>query len=289
MTKNTKIVLITLLSLIVCMLMGLLICVTVFNYNGGVIFGTGNYKLVKSEEYVVENINNIDFTTITADIEFYDSKDDKIIIEQYSNSKKDNISEFSASINGSTLKIIEAKHDNRVFIFSFNFTSNNYKIYLPNSYRESLNIESTSGDINIKNNNMTMKDVVIKTISGDINISANITANKVSIETISGDVVSSLLDASIKVKTTSGDIELKDIIGNININSISGDVEINSFDIIGDSNIKTISGDVEVKRINGSVEYKTNTISGDIRVPSSSDSYTSVLEIDTKSGDITVK
>ena len=109
---------------------------------------------------------------------------------------------------------------------------------------------TSSGDISSKMDIAIGKTFKAATSSGDVCI-PNITAQDVSIECSSGDV---LLDkvstelgeaaGDIAIKTTSGDIEADQLTGTVNIATSSGEIAVRQ--MTGDADLRTASGSIGV-------------------------------------------
>ncbi len=95
------------------------------------------------------------------------------------------------------------------------------KLYIPNSYKHSINIKSTSGTLDIKGGNL--EELQLSTISGDLKIE-DLRANRHILKTISGSISLSNTEGSIEAFSTSGDIAIdsSSIGNNISINTTSG-------------------------------------------------------------------
>lgn len=149
-------------------------------------------------------------------------------------------------------------------------------LYLPNSYRQSIAIQSTSGDIHIKSGHLA--DLQLSTISGNLNIAA-LRAKSHRLKTISGCISLSNIEGTIDATSTSGDItiEASAIDNKIHINTTSGNSIIklpSGSGILLDG--MTITGKLvqPLKRANpawGKTEYRTDeiclrSISGDLQL-----------------------
>ena len=125
-----------------------------------------------------------------------------------------------------------------------------------------VNINVTSGDINLKN----ALDTKIKSTSGDIEL---------------GEV------SNLNIHTTSGDVNIKKVNTKVNIELTSGDITINEVNLSKDSSIKAVSGDVTIDKTND-IYVESHTTSGDEDVSNSNRKATTELKIKTTSGDIEV-
>lgn len=138
-------------------------------------------------------------------------------------------------------------------------------IYVPQDYSKNLTIESSSGDISIKDS-INLDKVVIKTKSGDMNIY-------------------NLKAVSLEACAASGDFEGKDItVETVSVNASSGDVNIE--DLNGDLSGVVSSGDINVANSEFNYNIDLTVSSGDAKVtiPKSSEFY---IDAAASSGEIT--
>ncbi|MDV4152008.1 DUF4097 family beta strand repeat-containing protein [Clostridium sp. AL.422] len=169
-------------------------------------------------------------------------------------------------------------------LLSVNSTSGD--INLKNSEDGSIMAESTSGEITVAD--MSTSEMNIKTTSGDINIK-NSERGSIMAESTSGDIiVSDTSPYELYLKTTSGDIETNFVkVNDIAVlESNSGDIEIDKSDATS-FNVKTKSGDVK-GRILSSKKFITETNSGKVKIPDS-DPSAGICDITTSSGSIEIE
>lgn len=183
--------------------------------------------------------------------------------------------------------------------FGFCYYANKVTIYVPESFTKSLDLFSTSGDINILNN-LNSDNHTIKTTSGDIDInnirgsSIKSTSGEITIHegkdinalTTSGDITIFKAENSLDINSTSGEIEIKNLTGFITSSSTSGDITINDFTITNNSSINSRSGEVMI-RLQNEARITAKTTSGDKDIKNTDGEYS--LDLSTTSGDIVVK
>ncbi|MBP0969066.1 MAG: DUF4097 family beta strand repeat protein [Oscillospiraceae bacterium] len=178
------------------------------------------------------------------------------------------------------------------------------EIRLPAADRASLEIKTTSGDIEVSSGLM-FDDVRLTSYSGDISTETHVryklkcgtTAGElymgntfpdiVEANTTSGDIKGmGMRGTEMDLQSVSGDIELTDIIASesLAIKSTSGDIIFSGCDA-SVIYIKSTSGDIEGSLLSGKT-FTAKTTSGSIDVPASSGTQT--CEIRTVSGDIRV-
>jgi len=269
-SKTSTYILVFLLSIFVV----LLSVVMYFGIKNGN-FKTEKSKLLLSETYAINDVENIDITSTSSDVKILKSEDDNIYVKIYS-SKKDKV---SSELDGSTLNIVSKSKSTFCF---FCFTSNKrIEISIPEYYSGKINVDTKSGDTTA----VSLEDasINISAKSGDVKLN---TIKNVKIHLTSGDVEIKN-SQNTNIKATSGDIELGSVTGKLTINVTSGDIEIDTFDIKADSSIKATSGDVSIDNVSNAY-IETKVTSGDVKVNGSDRNALYELKIKVTSGDIEV-
>lgn len=272
--------------------------------NGG--FEFGNFDtLIKEEKYDLKEIKDLKFSFVSSDVKFLVSEDDQLRVVQYGNKKS---KEFIDNVSSNSIEISDDTKMNFIF-FNFQYGSR-YEIYLPSSYSNNLDIRTVSGEINLDDFKLNLKDFNIKTTSGDISIDSIIESKDTQIKSVSGEIrINELTNSDSIIKTTSGNInidklkskditmssisgelELGNIEGILDLNTTSGDISINNFKMLDSSDISTISGEVRIGMdADNNCIVTTHSLSGDSDIRTNkfgSKQYD--LNIKTTSGDIRV-
>ena len=292
MSSALNIVKIVLLSIIALALVVLLIVLL----NGKIkINGIDLYEKTELvyENVFTEEISNLDIITTNNDVKIEEKDIENIEVKIYD--RKD--AKPTASVKDNTL-YIENKDEVRIG-FSFGINGNSrIEITVPKGTTYNLKIEGTSSDVDSLIN---LENVNIETKSGDINIkdSINTTINttsgdvivgntdKLEITTTSGDIKTGSVKKSIYAKATSGDFLLGDINGKLTLNTTSGDIKINKVNLTNNSTIKVTSGDVVIGETND-IYVDAHVVSGDVKVNTNNRKSDYELKINTTSGDIIV-
>ena len=165
----------------------------------------------------------------------------------------------------------------------------NVKAILP----EELNIHTMSGDIKVEaQDEKASGQITASTMSGDIEFSGN--AACVMMSSMSGDVKARGNYQKVEIKSTSGDAELNGAADKVLINSVSGDVTADMRNTnVSDIQARTTSGDVEVELAPGtdSVHPIMSTVSGSTSCRFADSGSGAKLQIVAKSvsGDVKIK
>ena len=163
-------------------------------------------------------------------------------------------------------------------------------VEIPDKYWQSIKITTSSGDINVSDF-FNFYEYSINTSSGDI-IITDMNAANMNIKSSSGDVCikDSYIMYQLGIKTTSGETKLSKVdTSNIEINSNSGDVELYKTDAV-EYKVETSSGDISGKlRDDAAYKFKVESLCGDISVPLSEKEGETLFSAVTTSGDIKIE
>lgn len=270
--KQSKLILISILSGIFLLLCGVLIWgITGLNIrvNGSkqnipaAVYK--DYKKVLEVEVPAERIEllTLFFDKNSNDIYFYKSDSEQILIEEYVNwelSEKEKTKVFEG--NG-MLTLDSPRRDTGIINFGVNNKSGYVNVYLPESYQGDLTAAALSGDIDADIDFILGKNAafVASTTSGEI-LLLKVEAETVDISSVSGDVDADIITGKTDISTTSGEVDVTAITGDCNVSTVSGDITINS--VTGKADFSTTSGDVKAENLSG--DGKGSTVSGDIRM-----------------------
>ncbi|WP_017728664.1 DUF4097 family beta strand repeat-containing protein [Halalkalibacterium ligniniphilum] len=153
----------------------------------------------------------------------------------------------------------------RFFSFLFFRADPKVVVSIPESYQETLELRSVSGDIYI-NGNDRLKTLTIKTVSGDV-LGERFFAEQLDFSSTSGDLfLNDVQTTNGKMDSTSGDVVVKTYQGNLMSKSVSGDILVTYQGENGDGRFETVSGDVRLTYPEPNFTLSTQTISGDILI-----------------------
>lgn len=269
-----------------------------------IIVGLGRAFYLKSTEevktYVIEeSFNNINIDVTTDDINIYLSDENKIVcIENKKVSLESKVVSDTLFIN---------RIDNRKFYdLSINFNSFKIDLYLSYETMQSLNIECSTGNINIQNG-FTFTNVDISSSTGSININSNVTDNlfldndtgnikisncdkmgNIDIDTDTGNISLSNVNANkLEIETDTGDTRLTNTIlkEDLNIEGSTGSVYFDGFDA-ANIYIELSTGDVK-GTILSSKFFVAKSNTGKVIVPQTREGGECIIIVDT--GDINIK
>lgn len=269
--KGLTITLITILSLLGIGLITVMVLVMTGKIDFSFDWGSNkNMKLVDSYEAKVEEINIIDFTLYSTDVEVKESSNDTIKVEYYSNKDKN----ADIKQEGNTIVVNEEEKGN--YCIGICFNNRKLVVYVPKTYNGLYKINTKSGDIRF-DVDASLNNIEIETTSGDVSFE---NALDVDVTTTSGDIKGGVAN-KIKLHSTSGDIKLKEAKDSSNIETTSGDIYVGS---VTKTVINSTSGDIKVDKVTKSMNLKT--VSGDVTV--STLAMTENSNIKTTSGDVTI-
>ena len=296
MKKSSKIILIVILSILAIILISILVFLLINNKRYNTKLFNMCSTLIYQNEFNLEEINNINISLESEDIEFrQNNESNKIEITAY-------------GIEGENLKEdlkdgeLNISNGNNVLCFFCFDLDEKIIVNLPNEYDKKITLKTSSGDIDLKNVNTKKSNIEMQTSSGDINVK---NANEASLKSTSGDInidecsigyistTSGKIDVGqineANLESTSGDIEVENIKEKCNIKATSGKIKVNNSTINQNSEITAASGDITI--VNESdIYYNTETVSGDVKIEKNNDRKSEIeLKLKTTSGNINVK
>lgn len=286
MNKGITITLIILLSILLVGVIGGMI----FLMNTNVDFSSINIGISTQSKNLIEekeitNIKDFEIETKVADIYIENSDSSNIKVELYSDDAK----EYEITELNDQIKVV-LKEKSTFKLFK---KTPVIKIYAPESYNKSFNINEETGDIEIAEFenadlgiNLTTGDTKVKAINdaninfttGDIEIDK---ANKVNLNGRTGDIKVGTVK-SLTSKTTTGDVKV-DIVDAIKTEVTTGDIEINS--INNSCDLKSTTGDIEIGTATIIKNSKITSGTGDVKINSTKKCY---IDAKTKIGDTNV-
>ena len=298
MRSAKKIWLIVAAALVVLGLLTWAVVMSIFGWN----FSKLDTAKYETNEYTVtEDFNDISIDTKTANIEFLLSDDDscRVVCHEMVKAK------HTVSVESGTLNI--KLNDQRKWynFLNIGFGSPKVTVYLPAGVYGALQINASTGDINISGEfgfksidisvstgdirveNLHCGSVVIAATTGKIDLSNLQIEGDLTVGVSTGDaVISSVVCNNFKSKGSTGNITLNSLIarGGMSVSRSTGDVKLNGCDA-SEIYITTATGSVKGSLLSEKVFIaKTNT--GKVDVPKTISGGR--CEITTSTGDIII-
>jgi len=223
----------------------------------------GKGSIDDTKEFDIKTINKVSVKAVSSDVNIILSKDNNIKV--HFNGTTSDLSrspKLEANLNGDKLDI-SIKYPKQIMsLINFNL-STKLDVYIPESYKKSVDIETVSGEVSM--DKFEADSFKVHTTSGDINVNS-IIASMTDFSSVSGTInIKELFSKSNKLKTTSGDIKIEAAIGDIVANSVSGSITALYKEFNNEVEAKTVSGDVDLSLPQGS-EFKVDfsTTSGEL-------------------------
>ena len=221
-------------------------------------------NLIKEEEFGASAIDNLDFDLSWESIQIKETHDTTSIeVETYCNYKK---YAPEVSVSGSTL-YIESVRKMTGFFSTPTGLSCTVIVYVPQKKDfDEIFVETSSGDIEIIRPLSAKSEISIKSTSGDISSNQGLFADKINIDTTSGDIEVYNIDADdFTTHSTSGDIEIKKFTGETGTaNSTSGSISADDY-ACEYADFESTSGDISVKKLDCDY-FDAECTSGDITI-----------------------
>jgi DUF4097 and DUF4098 domain-containing protein YvlB len=173
----------------------------------------------------------------------------------------DSVDKLDINATGSSLQISVINRNQR------NVDSTELKLMVPRG--ATIEASAVSADIDVIG--LDNEKLTANTVSGDIDVKA--TSRRVSVETVSGDLEFGGDTQRISAETVSGDMVLSGVAGEIEATTVSGDVKLQA-GAVDSMKLETVSGDVTaVTEVSGNGKLSAESMSGDVTIilPASQD------------------
>lgn len=218
----------------------------------------------------------------------------------------DDVPALAAGKSGELLEISLERKDGRKWVLGFYSSDLVLEIRIPQSYRGALNVNSSSGDVEIRDQNLS--ELSVQTSSGDLRLNS-IQASTITMKSSSGDHTAEGLDAGrATMNSSSGEIRVKDLQGETEAESSSGDISLSYLEFDTNLEVRSSSGDVTL-HLTDTAQFRVEarTSSGDIdcaypvtlgdadnemrknRLSGTVGAGTQQVSVKTSSGDITIR
>ncbi len=244
---------------------------------GGWVNDLSERRMINSQTESLDQITGITIKSRSSDVFLLKSDTDELLIKEYISNKSVKKPFFTLSRNGSTIVLeSDEKMTNNWSVFGSNYRY--IEVYLPDSFKGAVKISSSSGDV-AADGVWEFLEYIIRTASGDAEFDT-VTADRIEIDTSSGDVYAEELNGQKDIKTQSGSVSIIKALGDVRISTSSGDIEMNSLE--GKLDVKTSSGSVWVNQLDGSARARTTSGDVDLIITRLEGS----VDIETSSGEV---
>ena len=260
----------------ICLAVGIALALTVVILGGDTLFRQGIYTNTPTEKtFTVEDLfTSLSIEDVEGDITLLPSSDGTCRVDTVTVANTD----YEIAVEDGTLTVRFLDHRrflDRVGILA----GTKLTVYLPQQTYESFRVNTTSGDVKVKE---SAKTVTAVTVSGDVTFDG--TADTLTLRTTSGDVSVKGEMNALTVSVITGDISLVNTTADtLDAHTTSGDITLRSCDA-NDLSLKTTSGDI-TGSLRSPKNFSANATSGDISVPAS-DTAAGACRAETVSGDV---
>lgn len=227
----------------------------------------GGITVDEQESFSPEGINEINVQTSSIDVSI--GKAEASSIEMFlhgtvHSSRSQAIPKLTIELSGDTLEITTEWKNGQHFVLGFYSDDVVLEIRVPEQYRNRLVVRTSSGDVDIIDQNLS--ELSVDTSSGDIQL-RSIQAATISLESSSGDQASEGIQAeNSELISTSGDVRVEDLQGGAKVKSSSGEITIRYFEFNADMEVRSSSGDVKLYLTEAAqFRLQAKASSGDIR------------------------
>lgn len=211
----------------------------------------------------IDGINHIKIETSFIDVNIITENRNDIKIRYNGHLRANYIPELETDKSGNTLRIYFKRNKTS----SYTVTSSNVKldVYIPNTYKDNIDIISSSGDVYISN--MELSQLDLSASSGYITVD-NITTDSLYTQTSSGDqIIKNVTSMKSNLNASSGTLEVSNYKGDLYANTSSGDMKFDYSTFDNSIIANASSGEIEIILPNDSqFNLNANTSSGQIKV-----------------------
>ncbi len=221
----------------------------------------GNMKQVYDKSISLSGINDISLELTSMDVTFSASENEELRIVQYAAGNIKESDYVTVEQSGDKVSIRQPVWQG-FWLFRIS-APQRLTVYLPASYAQSLNLRSTSGNVDIEPA-LNLQKLDLKLTSGNIYSDDTITAKDLRIRMTSGDVgAAALLSDTYDIASTSGNIRGGELSGKGSIQLTSGEIIFES--VAGASHrLESTSGNIRIGSLTGEADMQA--ASGNITV-----------------------
>jgi lia operon protein LiaG len=218
------------------------------------------------KSFALSGIGELDVRTSSTDLYITASRGDTVEIRLHGTvyaAHPDSIPTLAAEQSGAALEITTVRRDGKRWALGFFSSDLILEIRVPKQYRSALIVNTSSGDVEITDQNLS--ELAVATSSGTIQLHS-VQAATVVMDSSSGDQTAENLQAEYsELTSSSGEIRVRDLQGGVKAESSSGDITLRYREFSSNLEVRSSSGDVEL-HLTESAEFKVEAraSSGDI-------------------------
>lgn len=223
-------------------------------------------KIQKEEFIDLSGCNDIILRFTSENIVISLTKENKLKVVETSNVDLKEEETFICKKVGNKLEITQGERNSIVHIFKIGSFNRKIELFIPESYKENLEVNSSSGNIKI-NDNLNLNSVKCTQNSGNFKCEGALEVKDIDLKVSSGNInAKEILSRTYKINASSGNIHVGAILGSGDVAASSGNIELEYKDIEDYSTVKANSGNVKLSVPKGlNFEFWGECGSGDIR------------------------
>lgn len=281
MKKSTKVLLIV----AVCMMFaGLAVSTAGLAMAGYDFTKLGTQNMVSNTYELKETFSKIHMELTTTDVAFAPSEDDKVKVVCYEEEKV----RHTVQVEENTL-VIRQQDDRQWYDYiGFHFVSPKVTVYLPEAEYESIQIECTTGKVDMPAA-FTFQNAQLHLTTGAVQWKADV-RKALSVHSTTGRIVTEGVQCgSLDIRTTTGEAKLSDTQaeGRLAVEVTTGSVKLSRVDA-GEISIETATGNVSGTLLSGKI-FTVETSTGNVKVPESTSGGKCRIETATGNIHITIE
>lgn len=232
---------------------------------------------LQARSYTVdEEFSSVKIVESSSNVYILPTKDKTCRVECYEGEK----THYDVRVENDTLNI--TRRDRHNFIEFGIFSEAPLTVYLPENEYDAIDVSTASGDVEF-GGAFTADKVNIDTASGDMSVSSlsckkltadgasadielnNVDCEELSARTTSGEIeLADIRAREVSAKSTSGDIDLRSVrAGSLKTTTTSGEMELENVLVDGKMSLESTSGDIGLERCDAA-EFKISSTSGSV-------------------------
>ncbi len=248
--------------------------------------GAGSYMMIggsaalrNTTELEVAEGTELELTTYSDNIYFYESNNNQLVIKEYY--KIDNKNVLAEITRTDNKVIVQGTKKTTLSLFGWFGDGDRIEIYLPAGYISKIQTSVSSGNIrselayagkefsleaksgNITWNSIQAETIQLKTSSGNIRV--EYAAGETTAKANSGNITIERADGFVTAGASSGNVKVLEAIGGADINISSGNAHLEVIELKNNINVSTSSGNIKIQVPSDSeFTFRADTNSGNI-------------------------